>query len=163
CQSDSVRPKSSRRLGAGVLKSDPDWRKLSTAVVESPFDERDAQFSPDGRWIAYASDDSGRPEVYVRPFPGPGGKERLSTNGGSQVRWRRDGRELFYVAIDGQMMSVPIRIDAARRVVDADPPKRLFAARIGGGGGFSRQQYVVSTDGQRFLLATLVDETTPSA
>jgi hypothetical protein len=131
-------------------------------VIESPFDERDAQFSPDGKWIAYSSDESGRPEVYVQPFPGPGGKERLSTNGGTQVRWRRDERELFYVAADMQMMSVAIHLDAEHGVVEAEPPKPLFAARSGGSSGFSRQQYAVSPDGDRFLIGALVSNAAPS-
>jgi Tol biopolymer transport system component len=64
-------------------------------VVQTRFSERDPQFSPDGKWIAYQSDESGRHEIYVQPFAGQGGKSQVSTEGGAQVRWRRDGRELF--------------------------------------------------------------------
>lgn len=66
-------------------------------VVQTKFDKRDGQFSPDGKWIAYASDESGRPEAYVQQFSGPGGRSQISTNGGGMARWRRDGKELFYI------------------------------------------------------------------
>src|SRR5260370_6130941 len=62
-------------------------------IVQTEFDEREGQFSPDGKWIAYASNQSGRVEVYLRPFPGPGGDLRVSAAGGAQRRWRRDGNE----------------------------------------------------------------------
>ena len=75
-------------------------------VVQTSANERQAQFSPDGKWIAYQSDRSGRTEVYVQPFPGPGAQSPMSTNGGVQVRWRSDGKELFYVALDGRLMAV---------------------------------------------------------
>ena len=80
------------------------------AILNSQFDEYRAQFSPDGSWLAYVSDESGGYEVYVQPFTAdgrPGGaKLRISTNGGNQPRFRRDGQELFYIAADGQMMAV---------------------------------------------------------
>ena len=81
-------------------------------VVRTDFEERDAQFSPDGKWVAYQSNDSGRFEVYVQPFPGPGARIPVSTGGGTQVRWRRDGKELFYIALNGELMAVSF--DAAR-------------------------------------------------
>ena len=81
-------------------------------VVQTNFEERDGQFSPDGKWIAYQSNESGRFEIYVQPFPGPARKwGPISTNGGAQVRWRRDGKELFYIALDDRLMAVPIQLD----------------------------------------------------
>ena len=71
-------------------------------VLITLFDERYPQFSPDGRWVAYQSNESGQDDIYVQPFPGPGERSRISTNGGAQVRRRRDGRELFYMAPDRQ-------------------------------------------------------------
>jgi serine/threonine protein kinase/Tol biopolymer transport system component len=133
------------------------------AVAQTAFDERDGQFSPDGKWVAYLSDESGRFEVYVQPFPGPGGRERISANGGAQVRWRRDGRELFYISLDGTLTAVPIRLDSERHTVDAGTPVGLFATHVGGAVQsvvFERQQYMVSPDGQRFLMNTLVEDTT---
>ena len=128
-------------------------------VVQTNFDEQDAQFSPDGKWIAYQSDESGRVEIYVQPFPGPGNKWPISTNGGSQVRWRRDGKELFYVALDGRLMAVP---SESRRTPDPEvgTPVTLFTPRLGGAvqQGDYRHQYMVSSDGQRFLVATVAEE-----
>ena len=80
-------------------------------VVQSRFEEREGQFSPDGKWVAYqANDDTGSFEIYVQAFPGPGGKRQVSTTGGAQPRWRRDGKELFYIGLDGRMMAVPIQV-----------------------------------------------------
>jgi serine/threonine protein kinase/Tol biopolymer transport system component len=122
-------------------------------VVQTNFEERDGQFSPDGKWIAYQSNESGQTQVLVQPFPGPGGKLQVSTDGGAQVRWRADGRELFYVSPDGRLMAVPIRPAADRRSLEAGAPVPLFATRMGGTTpGINRQEYVVSKDGQRFLV-----------
>jgi dipeptidyl aminopeptidase/acylaminoacyl peptidase len=134
-------------------------------VVKTKFSETDAQFSPDSQWIAYQSDESGRFEIYVQPFSGVGGRKRVSTNGGAQVRWRHDGRELFYIALDGRLMAVPVRWRPDSRLVDVGTPVPLFVTRIGGAVQASmvlRQQYVVSADGQRFLMGT-VPEVTSSA
>jgi hypothetical protein len=132
-------------------------------VVQTAFEERDGQFSPDGKWIAYQSNESGRSEIVVQPFPGPGDKLQISTNGGAQVRWRHDGKELFYIALDGQLMAVPIQIAASGRSIEASSPVSLFATRVGGAlQGPNKQQYVVSLDGQRFLMNTLAEGDQPS-
>src|ERR1043166_8336253 len=78
--------------------------------LKTPFDERDGQFSPDGKWIAYQSNESGRFEVYVRPFPDPGESFQISTNGGSQVRWNKNGREIFYLSLDSKMMAASVKL-----------------------------------------------------
>jgi serine/threonine-protein kinase len=78
-----------------------------TAFLRTPFDERGATFSRDGRWLAYTSNESGRDEIYVRPFPGPGPKWQISTGGGSEPVWARSGGELFYRSVD-KMMAVAI-------------------------------------------------------
>ena len=128
-------------------------------VVQTNFEERDEQFSPDGKWIAYQSNESGRFEIYIQPFPGPGGQAQVSTNGGAQVRWRRDGKELFYIALDGRLMAVPIRLASNTQTIEAGSPIPLFATRVGGALSFpSKQQYDVSSDGQRFLMNTVTDE-----
>ena len=96
----------------------PDEGKKAFPVVQTAFDERDAQFSPDGKWIAFESNESGRFEIYVQAFPGPGRKWPISPAGGAQVRWSHDGRELFYIAADRRLMSVPHhprRCQSARR------------------------------------------------
>jgi Tol biopolymer transport system component len=131
-------------------------------VVRTNFDEDLAQFSPDGKWIAYQSNESGRYEIYIQPFPGPGERTRVSTNGGAQVRWRRDGKELFYIALDGRLTAVPIQIAPNTQAIDAGAPVPLFSTRVGGPLPFNNnQQYDVSPDGQRFLMNTII-EVTPS-
>ena len=132
------------------------------AVVQTAFEEKDAQFSPDGRWIAYQSNETGQFEIYLQQFPGPGGRQRISTAGGAQVRWRRDGRELFYIALDGRLMAVPIRFASNGQAVDAGTPAPLFATHVGGAvSGLDRQQYVVSPDGQRFLMSVVPEDPNP--
>jgi serine/threonine protein kinase len=127
-------------------------------VAQTNFEERDGQFSPDGKWVAYQSNESGRMEIWVQSFPGPGGKSQVSTNGGAQVRWGKDGKELFYIALDGQLMSVPIHL-TNNQTVEAGTPVALFATHIGGAvqGAFP-QYYVVSPDGKKFLMDTIVTE-----
>ena len=127
------------------------------SIVQTEFAEREGQFSPDGNWIAYQSDESGRFEIYVQPFPGPGSRIPVSSGGGGQVRWRRNGKELFYVSFDGRLMSVPVAVSG--RTLDVGAPMALFATNIGGALqntlGF---QYAVSADGQRFLMNTVTQE-----
>ena len=131
-------------------------------VVQTNFEERDGQFSPDGKWIAYQSNESGRFEIYVQPFP-KGSREPISSGGGAQVRWRPDGRELFYIALDGRLMAVPITYAAGGRRIEAGVPVPLFTTRVGGAlQGPNQQQYVVSTDGQRFLMSTVTETRTPA-
>jgi len=123
------------------------------------FDERVGQFSPDGRWVAYQSNESSRNEVYVRPFPGPGGQWQVSASGGIQARWRRDGKELYYIAPDGKLMAVPMMVNGA--TLEPGVPVVLFQTRIWGGGtnAFSRQQYDVASDG-RFLINVTTEDAT---
>jgi len=131
-------------------------------VVQTTFEERDGQFSPDGRWIAYQSNESGRVEIYVQPFP-KGHREPISTDGGAQVRWRSDGKELFYIALDGRLMAVPITFGPAGRTIEAGVPAPLFTTRVGGAiQSVFQQQYVVSPDGQRFLMSTVTETHTPA-
>jgi serine/threonine protein kinase len=139
-----------------------DGERKPFPVAQTNFEERDGQFSPDGKWVAYQSNESGRTEIVVQPFPAPGSKLQVSTNGGAQVRWRHDGKELFYVAFDGRLMAVPIRIGVDGQSVETKPPVPLFATRIGGAiQGTARQQYDVSADGQRFLMNTVTEAATP--
>jgi WD40 repeat protein len=131
--------------------------RTPTAVVRSPYDERDGQFSPDGKWIAYQSDESGRPEIYIQPFGEPGMKVRVSSDAGTQVRWRQDGKELFYVNGNNQLVAVPVDLDAANGPAFA-APSALFATHVVGVVGVQRQQYVVAPDGQRFLVNTISED-----
>jgi Tol biopolymer transport system component len=109
-----------------------------------------AQLSPNGRWFAYTSNESGADEVYLRPFPAGDSKRQISLGGGIEPRWRRDGRELFFVAPDQQMMAVPVDPDIPLPV---GLPKALFQTRILiSTHAVARRQYVVTADGQRFLI-----------
>jgi Tol biopolymer transport system component len=129
--------------------------------LKTPFEERDGQFSPDGKWIAYESNESGRFEIYVQPFPGPGGKFPISRNGGAQARWSKNGKEILYVSLDSKMMAAPVKLSPDGRSLETGtPPAALFPVRIAGGPlpGPYKQQYAVSSDGQRFLINLAVDE-----
>jgi hypothetical protein len=131
------------------------------AVVQTNAAERDGQFAPNGRWIGYQSDESGQFEIYVQRFPGGGDKQRISTNGGAQVRWRADGAELFYIGLDDRLMSVPVKFNTTGDKVEIGSPAPLFTTRIGGAvQGVTRQQYIVSADGQRFLMNTIPEQHT---
>jgi serine/threonine protein kinase len=130
-------------------------------VAQTDGSNASGQFSPDGQWIAHTSNESGRWEVYIRPFPPTGGKSLISTNGGVMPRWRPDGKELFYVALDDRLMAVPIRQDREKHTVEAGDPVALFATRIGG----ARQQtmfgqYEVAPNGQRFLMNNVAGDVT---
>jgi Tol biopolymer transport system component len=129
------------------------------AVVRSAFEERDAQFSPDARWIAYQSNESGQQEVYVQPFRGPGDRVRISANGGVQARWRADGRELFYLTLEGRLTAVPMAFQPDGRTVRPGAPVPLFQASVGALQGINVHNYMVAADGRRFLLDTVVERT----
>jgi Tol biopolymer transport system component/predicted Ser/Thr protein kinase len=132
-------------------------------VVQTGADDREGQFSPDGRWVSYVSNESGIDEVYIRPFPDPGGKWQVSTNGGVDPRWRRDGRELFYLAPDSKLMAVAIQVGAEGRSLNPGPPVALFPTHLATGasvniGFLSTAQYAVAPDG-RFLMNVTAEET----
>jgi Tol biopolymer transport system component len=130
--------------------------RKAAVLLQTPFNEGNGRFSPDGRWTAYQSNESGRNEVYVAPFPGPGGKWQISTAGGSFPRWRRDGRELYYLAPDNNLMAASVSGDGAAfqvGVVRALFEVRVRAVPVGGG-----YPYDFSADGQRFLVNTLMQE-----
>jgi eukaryotic-like serine/threonine-protein kinase len=127
--------------------------------LQTPFGEVPGRFSPDSRWIAYASDDSGRNEVYVAPFPGrgetPGSRWQISTTGGTQPRWRKDGNEIFYLAPDRRLMAAAVNgqnsafeVGAVRSLFNTRAPSTINP----------RSAYDVSHDGERFLVNTLADD-----
>jgi len=130
------------------------------SYLKAAFGVSHGQFSPDGRWVAYASNESGKWEIYVAPFPGPGGDWKVSSAGGAEPRWRRDGKEIFYLAPDGKMMAVPVVVESSFEAGTAAP---LFQTRrrerISATDLFS---YDVSADGQRFLVNTDVGEVASS-
>jgi serine/threonine protein kinase len=146
-----------RDLWALPMMGDP--KPQAFPVVHTSFDEDEGQISPDGRWLAYGSTESGRHEVYVQPFPGPGKKQRASTTGGGQVRWRPDGRELYYVAADNWLMAVPVTAAKDGRTLELGAPVRLFLTRFATGLNVTgrKPQYAVAGDG-RFLLNVRIAE-----
>jgi len=127
-------------------------------LIRTEASEIAGTLSPDGRWLAYASDVSGRYEVWVQGFPGGGGKQQVSTGGGGSPRWRRDGRELFYYAADGKLMAMTVRSGKSFKV---GPAVSLFEFRTGFVQDFA-PPYAVTDDGQRFLINAVV-ETKPNA
>jgi Tol biopolymer transport system component len=139
-----------------------DEREKPFRVVHSDFSVGEGQFSPDGRWIVYESSESGRYEIFAQPVTGPGTKTQVSTGGGLQVRWRADGREIFYVAPDGRLMAVPVSFSANGQEIKLGAAVPLFVTRVESTrvGGLSHA-YVVSNDGQRFLMNTFTEQTSP--
>ena len=143
-------------LMAAYPGGNPDIWALSTEpgrhareVLGTNFAETNGCLSPDGRWLAYTSVESGRPEVYVRAYPGPGGKWQVSVGGGNAPQWRGDGRELFYRGENGaSLVAVPV---TAAGAFEAGTPQRLFDATLARS-DISRNRYVATADGQRFLL-----------
>lgn len=101
--------------------------------VQTRFDEREGQFSPDTRWVAYQSDESGRYQFYPQAFPGPGEPIPVTADGGTQPRWRPDGRELFYISPDERLMALPLELDADGRLPRVLAPVPLFQTQISGG------------------------------
>jgi Tol biopolymer transport system component len=128
----------------------------SSIFLKAPSVLRNGQFSPDGKWVAYASNESGKWEIYVTSFPDARGKWQISSGGGEQPRWRGDGKELFYLSLDGKMMAAPVTTGAH---FDAGTPVALFQST-------PRQPvlvydlfvYDVSRDGERFLINTQVKQ-----
>ena len=143
-----------------VLRLDGD--KKSFPFLRTEFNEEDGQFSPDGRWLAYVSDESGRREIYVRSFspdsadPGTGAKWLISNNGGSDPRWRGDGRELFYIAPDAKLMAVEVTTHPG---FQAGVPKALIQAPPQGATDLSAH-WDLTRDGKRFLFVAPAAQTT---
>jgi Tol biopolymer transport system component len=122
-------------------------------MVQSAFNLREPRFSPDGRWLAYVSDESGKEEIYAETFPPGGSKWQVSVDGGTNPKWSRDGRELFFLSPDSTMMAVAFQ--AGARAVELSVPRRLFEVPRGS------SDYDVSADGQRFLVRAEIEDRTP--
>jgi eukaryotic-like serine/threonine-protein kinase len=118
-------------------------------VLKAAFAQDHARLSPDGRWIAYVSQESGRREVFVQSFPPAGGKWQISTSGGTEPSWRRDGKELYFLS-GSKLKAVDVK--AAGSSLEASIPKELFEAPVVVGGARRRSRYLAAPDGQRFLI-----------
>jgi eukaryotic-like serine/threonine-protein kinase len=146
-------PKTNSDLWVLPLGGDPN----PAPVMQTTFSETNGRFSPDGKWIAYESNESGPGQIYVQGFP-TGGKTQISTLGGFQPRWRGDGKELFYIGPDKKLMVVEIQ--AGTGGIQAGSPRPLFDLRIGNLPG--SPYYDVTRDGQRFLVSIIGEETAPT-
>jgi Tol biopolymer transport system component len=129
--------------------------------LRTPFAEQQARFSPDGKWVAYVSNDTGQSEVNVQSFPEGGGKWQVSTNGGVTPRWRRDGRELFYLAFDRKIMSVEVKTTGT--TFDHATAKPLFEAPVDAVNTAATNRYDVSANGQRFLVNASLENNNPTS
>ena len=143
---------SSERSSISVWPLGGDGKPFSY-LPETQFTRGHAQLSPDGRWMAYRSSESGRNEVYVQSFPTPSEKWQISTGGGDSPRWRRDGKEIFYLAPDQRLMVVSLLATAKGMEISIPMPLFEIAVTLAGG----RPQYDVTGDGQRFLVNSVTD------
>ncbi len=149
------------RMSGGQSRNDiwvrpMDGGKKPFPFLSTQFDETAAMLSPDGRWLAYGSDESGKQEVYVTSFPSGAGKWQISTAGGTFPRWRHDGKEMFYLAPDNTMMSV--RVTGADGTFTIAAATRLFPSLAVPGPG---TPYDVSANGERFVINTVISATAP--
>jgi eukaryotic-like serine/threonine-protein kinase len=122
--------------------------------LKTPFSEEQAAISPDGRWVAYCSDESGRAEIYVATFPQLSGKWQVSVDGGAEPQWRRDGKELFFTNASRKLMAAEVKTGSG--AFEAEAPKLLFETPLINPG---RNRFVVTGDGQRFLVITRLEDT----
>jgi dipeptidyl aminopeptidase/acylaminoacyl peptidase len=149
------------KMGSDLMWLPITGKGQKTPLVQTPFNERNADVSPDGRWLAYQSDESGRDEIYVRPFPDVnGGRWQISSGGGAKPVWAREGGELFY--LDGDGFLTAARVQTAPSF-SAGNASRLLDTRYPSG-VVNDRDYDVSRDGKRFLMIKTVpvtDQTSP--
>ncbi len=148
-------------MGRDLMLLTLDGSRRVTPLLQTPFDELRGVISPDGRWLACDSDRSGQFEIWVRPFPNTTAAQyQISTSGGTRPVWARNGKELFFIGVDGTLMGVPV--EATATMWNAGAPTKLLESRYYTGGGNPNRSYDVSPDGQRFLMikAASADPTT---
>jgi Tol biopolymer transport system component len=150
----TVDPKTKWDLWVLSLVGEHKWE----IFLQTPYNEMRASFAPNGRWVAYESDESGKREVYVKSFPPSGAKWQVSAGGGSEPRFTRGGREMVYVGADRKLMTVEVNTDAGTFGFSA--PKTLFETRIISKDDHPGNQYVVTADGQHFLINTMSESVT---
>jgi hypothetical protein len=159
----SLHPTSQWDLWLLPMSIAPETDRKPLAYLQSKSNENLGQFSPNGRWLVYVSDESGINEVYVGTLPIFTFARQISTNGGSRPRWRANGRELFYVAADGTLMAVSVK---PGEMFEASAPVALFKTGIPGTGVSGSYvytlDYAVTRDGQRFLISAGQPNTVPT-
>jgi eukaryotic-like serine/threonine-protein kinase len=160
-----VDPRTHADLWVLPLAGDGTPSGTATPFANTEFSEEQGRFSPDARWVAYASDESGRSEIYIQPFPAPpngGSKMPISRDGGSEPRWRRDGKELFYFSPDGKLMAADVTEGTTFK---ASVPRILFQVPVAqiAHNAVSTQVFGwdVAPDGKRFLIDTATTSTEP--
>jgi dipeptidyl aminopeptidase/acylaminoacyl peptidase len=154
---NSFDPSDKQLLASGLLNKGGSRLYLLTVpdgkaqpFLEGRGNQLTAQISPDGKWVAYQSDESGEWEVYISPFPNGGGKLQVSQGGGTQPRWRGDGKEIFYIDFQGNVVAVPVNSEGS---LSTGTPKRLFQSHARSAVSSSDLfSYDVTPDGQRFLI-----------
>jgi dipeptidyl aminopeptidase/acylaminoacyl peptidase len=134
--------------GSGLWVVNVEGERKPRKLLSETTDPAQAQFSPDGRWIAYCSPESGRSEVFLTSFPEPSERIRVSASGGSRPRWKRDGREIYFVSPDNEMITTPVRLAARVEIGEARPLFRIDPT------GWS--DYDVTADGERFLAVARI-------
>ena len=145
---------------AGRNKLDLWWLPLDgdrkpVPYLQTEFNEYHGRLSPDGKWLAYASDKTGRAEVYVQSFPTPGNEVLISANGADQPAWRRDGKELYYLTLDRKLMAVSLKPGAT---FESGEPKVLFQTRAPATTFLLRNHYAPTADGLKFLVETIPED-----
>jgi hypothetical protein len=148
-------PKTGRDLWALPMTGND---RKPIVVKQTASDEFNGQFSPDGRWVAYETNESGQFEIFVQPFPEPSSKWQVSSGGGTQPRWQTEGKELYFLAADGKLMAASVTATGPTFVHGTPVP--LFSAALAPGLGTNRQEYAVSRDG-RFLIDQAVESSPP--
>jgi Tol biopolymer transport system component len=143
-----------------VLPMEGGGDRKPVAFLHSEFNEALGQLSPDSHWMAYTSDESGHPEVYVRPFPAGDGQSKISIAGGEQPRWCCDGKELFFYAADGKIMAVAVTVVSGHRPsFEPGAPHPLFNVPLADNLNYAAFEYDVTADGKRFLISSVTGAT----
>jgi serine/threonine protein kinase len=153
---DKAEVKTGRDLWVFSVGDAPSADHKPKLFLQTPFDEFQAQISPDGHWMSYTSTSTGTDEIFVQPFPTGEGKWKVSTSGGTAARWRGDSKELYYVAADNKMMAVAVKVASrAKPSFEAGTPEALFDSHMLTGNTI--HQYDVTSDGKRFLINTVAE------
>lgn len=147
-----------RKRGGGIWMLPLDEHRAATELIQGPFTEWIGTFSPDGRWLAYMSDETGIDEIYVQSLSAPE-RYRISTGGGSQPRWRHDGRELLFLSPDNRLMSTTVNVE---RGFAHSAPKALFTG-CGSRSAAWEYSYDIAADGERILWLCPADDAAAAA